>query len=98
MSFRRFARRVIGGAGLLLAVAPQLIQAQGPTLSPELQGVRKALDKYNDPVVAVHDGFYSTLGCISYPDGGGEGAITVNRPLQLRTARSLGTLARRGRP
>ena len=75
MSFRRFARRVIGGAGLLLAVAPQLMPAQGPTLSPELQGVRKALDKYNDPIVAVHDGYYSTLGCISYPNGGGEGAM-----------------------
>jgi len=75
MSFRRFAGRVVGGAGLFLAIAPQLMKAQGPTLSPELQTVRKGLDKYNDPIVAVHDGFYSTLGCISYPNGGGEGAM-----------------------
>src|SRR3954463_3143117 len=75
MSFRRFALRVSGGTGLFLAVTSQLMQAQGPTLSPELQTVRKGLDKYNDPIVAVHDGFYSTLGCISYPNGGGEGAM-----------------------
>src|SRR6476620_10082092 len=75
MTFRRLARRVVAGGGLLVAVAPQLVQAQGHTLSPELQPVRKGLDKYNDPIVAVHDGFYSTLGCISYPNGGGEGAM-----------------------
>ncbi len=75
MSFRRFALRAIGGAGLFVAVAPQLVQAQGPALSPELQTVRKGLDKYNDPIAAVHDGYYSTLGCISYPNGGGEGAM-----------------------
>jgi hypothetical protein len=74
MTFRRLARLAVGSAGLMLAVA-QLAHAQGPTLSPELQTVRKVLDKYNDPIVAVHDGFYSTLGCISYPNGGGEGAM-----------------------
>ncbi len=67
----------------LLAVAPgSVAQAQGaraagelPQLPAELQPVRAALDKYRDPVVAVHDGYLSTLGCIDYPQGGHEGAM-----------------------
>jgi len=44
-------------------------------LPPELEGVRTALDKYRDPIVAVHDGYLSTVGCVEYPSGGGEGAM-----------------------
>jgi len=44
-------------------------------LSPELQRVREALDKYRDPVVAVHDGYWSTVGCVTYPKPGGPGAV-----------------------
>ena len=75
MPFRRFASGIAGCALLALVVVPGSAHAQSPTLTPELQSVRKGLDKYNDPIVAVHDGFYSTLGCISYPNGGGEGAM-----------------------
>ncbi len=75
MSFRTVAPRIAVGAILLLTAAPRLTVAQNAALSPELQSVRKLLDKYNDPIVAVHDGFYSSLGCISYPNGGGEGAM-----------------------
>ncbi len=39
----------------------------------ELEPVRTALDKYRDPILAVHDGFLSTLGCVEYPEGGKEG-------------------------
>jgi hypothetical protein len=38
-----------------------------PAVPPELERVRAALDKYRDPVVAVHDGYFSTLGCVHYP-------------------------------
>ena len=41
-----------------------------PQLPAELEPVRAALDKYRDPVVAVHDGYLSTLGCVDYPQGG----------------------------
>jgi len=44
-------------------------------LPPELQKVRAALDKYRDPIVAVHDGYLSSVGCIEYPKGGAEGAM-----------------------
>src|SRR5690349_7473698 len=63
-------------ACLIVTVAPHAARAQGgAALTPELQNVRKLLDKYNDPIVAVHDGFYSSVGCISYPNGGGEGSM-----------------------
>lgn len=75
MELRRIARTSAAVAALVLAVAPQRAQAQSQTLTPELEGVRKLLDKYNDPIVAVYDGFYSTLGCIAYPKGGGEGSM-----------------------
>jgi hypothetical protein len=45
------------------------------SLSPELAAARAALDRYQDPIVAVHDGYLSTLGCVEYPEGGGEGTI-----------------------
>ena len=44
-------------------------------LTPELEQARAALDKYRDPVVAVHDGYFSTLGCVEYPEGGREGTM-----------------------
>jgi hypothetical protein len=75
MSFRTVPPRIAVGAILLLVAASRLAVAQSATLSPELQSVRKLLEKYNDPIVAVHDGFYSSVGCISYPNGGGEGAM-----------------------
>ena len=49
--------------------------ATPPQLPADLQSVRAALDKYQDPVVAVHDGYLSTLGCVDYPKGGAEGAM-----------------------
>jgi hypothetical protein len=45
------------------------------SLSPELTSARAALDRYQDPIVAVHDGYLSTLGCVEYPEGGSEGTI-----------------------
>jgi hypothetical protein len=35
--------------------------------APELELVRAALEKYQDPVVAIHDGYLSTLGCVDFP-------------------------------
>ena len=38
--------------------------------SQELEAARTALSKYQDPIVAVRDGYLSTVGCVEYPDGG----------------------------
>ena len=50
--------------------AASTLQAQAsPKIPAELVPVRAALDKYRDPIVAVHDGYFSTLGCIDFPTG-----------------------------
>lgn len=71
--------RVVHLIGLLTSIAcvvlsAPLVHAQGsgwsrPDLPPELERVRAALEKYQDPVVAVHDDYFSPLGCIEYPSG-----------------------------
>ena len=50
--------------------APVAWAHKPPKVSPELEAVRVNLEKYRDPVKAVHDGYLSTLGCVQYPDGG----------------------------
>lgn len=46
-----------------------------PAVSAELERVRRALDKYRDPYVAVRDGYFSTVGCVHYPRAGGAGQV-----------------------
>jgi hypothetical protein len=40
-----------------------------PELSPEMEAIRAHLEKYQDPIVAIRDGYFSTLACVAYPDG-----------------------------
>jgi hypothetical protein len=44
-------------------------------LPPELVAVRAGLDKYQDPIVAVHDGYLSTVACVEFPQGVSEGRM-----------------------
>jgi len=69
---------------LTLLCAPSIAQAQAkqagapmaaPKLSAELLAARTALDKYNDPYVAVRDGYFSTVACIDFPHGGQDGPV-----------------------
>lgn len=65
-------------ATILLLTAPAGAAAQdnGPVeLTPELRAVRTALDQYQDPIRAIHDGYLSTVGCIDFPNGGSEGEM-----------------------
>ncbi|WP_199229724.1 hypothetical protein [Azospirillum sp. TSO22-1] len=50
--------------GVVRAEAPE------PALPPDLATVRSVLAKYKDPVLAVRDGYFSTLGCVHYKEGG----------------------------
>ena len=56
-------------------VSPPIAAQDAKKLTPELQRAREALDKYRDPVVAVHDGYWSTVGCVTYPKPGGTGEV-----------------------
>lgn len=58
-----------------LAVSPGASQAQGKPLSPDLQAARAALAKYSDPLLAVKDGYLSTLACIDFPKGATDGSV-----------------------
>jgi hypothetical protein len=72
------ARTVVLASLTVLAVlAPDPVAAQtsDPPLSAELETVRATLDRYRDPIAAVHDGYLSSVGCIEYPEGGHEGAM-----------------------
>jgi hypothetical protein len=73
----------VGIIGFTLALsffATPHVAAQKPKeMTPELQKVREALDKYQDPIVAVHDGYFSTLGCVEYPKPGGPGRMPYPR-------------------
>jgi hypothetical protein len=69
---------------LVFLVAPTVARAQAkqagtavsPALTPELVATRTLLDKYNDPLAAVRDGFHSTVACIDFPHGGQDGPVT----------------------
>jgi hypothetical protein len=66
----------IGVALALLSSGPAFSAAQdAEAVTPELQRVRQALDKYRDPIRAIHDGYFSTLGCVEYPKPGGLGQV-----------------------
>ena len=56
------------------ALAAQATQ-QLATLTPPLAATRAALDKYQDPILAIHDGYLSTLACIEYSLPGGSGGM-----------------------
>ena len=47
-----------------------------PVLAPELVKVKASLEKYQDPIAALHDGYLSTVGCIDFPKGAVDGPIT----------------------
>lgn len=69
-----------GGIFLLLPVllATQLA-AQGPEVTapaPDMERIRAALDRYRDPIAAVHDGYFSTLACVEFPTAGSAGEMS----------------------
>jgi hypothetical protein len=51
--------------------------AQEASVDAQLASARAALARYQDPVAAVYDGYFSTLSCIDYPTGAsGPGVMT----------------------
>ncbi len=62
---------------LVVLGSPASLTAQGtanrPTLPPALDSVRNALERYQDPLVAVREGYLSTIACIDFPTAGHAG-------------------------
>lgn len=63
------------GVSLLVPPGSSLAYGQTAKLDPALDSVRAALEKYQDPIVAIHDGYFSTLGCIAFSRAGGQGEV-----------------------
>jgi hypothetical protein len=73
---RSFAYRIVVLSLALSSLASGDVAAQkSEAMTPELQKLRAALDKYRDPIVAVHDGYFSTVGCVEYPKAGSAGQV-----------------------
>ena len=69
---------------LALSAAPELARAQAKQagapaaaakLTPELMATKAALEKYQNPLVAIRDGYFSTVACIDFPKGGVDGPV-----------------------
>jgi hypothetical protein len=65
---------------VLLALLPFVAGPLGAVgdaqpLPPELEKLKKEFEKYQDPYVAVRDGYFSTVGCVHYPKPGGHGQV-----------------------
>jgi hypothetical protein len=83
MRSKVLARRLYAVMLLVLAtvmISPVLSHAQGKSaaapMSADLQKAKAALAKYSDPLVAVRDGYYSTVACIDFPKGATDGPVT----------------------
>ena len=78
----RVAAVVAAFATAVPAVVGAQAKQQGSAVTnvQAITAVRKALDKYKDPVVAVRDGYYSTLGCVDFPTGGSEHGAMDYKP------------------
>jgi hypothetical protein len=57
-----------GGANAQAAMSAKALTA-------DLQAARAGLEKYQDPLAAVRDGYFSTLACIDFPKGATDGDI-----------------------
>ena len=73
----RIARTLLSVASVaVLAGAPSTLDAQGASALPAgLEAAKAALAKYADPIVAIRDGYFSTVGCIDFPTAGGAGQL-----------------------
>jgi hypothetical protein len=60
----------------MAGVLPRAATAQKQSAKePDLTAVRTALKKYEDPYLAVHDGYFSTLGCVVIEQPGAKGHV-----------------------
>ncbi len=60
-------------AGPVAAQAAEAVSKKAG--GPDLDAMRAALKKYEDPYVAVHDGYFSTVGCVEIGKPGAPGHV-----------------------
>jgi hypothetical protein len=64
---------LLASIAVLILVSPVTSSAQGN--AADLQAAKAALAKYSDPIVAVRDGYFSTVACIDFPTGATDGPV-----------------------
>jgi len=72
---KRIAARVGIVIAISLGTAARPARGQYGPDRPALDRLREALQKYQDPVVAIHDGYFSTLGCVEIDRPGEPGHV-----------------------
>ena len=79
MALKNATKAAFLGCAALLFSAAAAFSADAPKnppkVQPELERIRAALEKYQDPVRAVHDGYFSTLACVAYSRPGRSGDV-----------------------
>lgn len=71
---------IIFAASTASASAQVKQQGKSGDNTAALNAVKAALDKYKDPIAAVRDGYYSTVGCVDFPQGGMEHGSMEYKP------------------
>jgi hypothetical protein len=61
------------GVAVSMLLVPERSEAQ--QLAPDLAAAKAALAKYSDPLMAVRDGYFSTVACIDFPHGAKDGPV-----------------------
>ena len=91
MPFSSRSHGRVGAAcfGALVFLAPSMVGTLGAQATQQgapvanaavLTAVRNSLDKYKDPIVAVREGYLSTVGCVDFPKGGTEHGAMEYKP------------------
>ena len=75
MAIRNVVRWAVLGAAVASGAGAPALAQKAKEDSPDMKRAREALDKYKDPVAAIHDGYFSTLGCVTYPKPGKPGEV-----------------------
>lgn len=70
MLLRRLVVITFMVAAGLVSAAPAFGQEKAAAPQAELENAKSLLDKYQDPILAVRDGYLSTEVCVAYSDGG----------------------------
>ena len=58
-----------------LAILSVFLPASSQAQAPDLASAKAALAKYSDPLMAIKDGYFSTLACIDFPTGAKDGPV-----------------------
>lgn len=67
--------KVVPLALSLATVARAQTASSAMPVGSDMSSLRASLDKYRDPLVAIRDGYFSTLGCVDFPRPGGMGEM-----------------------